>query len=293
MPTLNATVEALVASREWDAATLSRLAFWTDALGAKELSEITPEDVDAALVRLAQRGRLRPRRGQGTEAAGRPLAGSTFNRYISQLQTVYKYARRLRLLPRAHVPPTRGVEKEPEHPDPNRYLRPEEVERLIKVARLLDRRWGRLVALTVLAFHTGLRVGNLMALRWRDVDLERRTIAVTKTKNGRPMVSALSERATAELARLPGKAPEALVFEGRAGRAFNFRSLWAMCCEEAGLPGRNFHQLRHGCGSALASAGVGQAQIMALMGHTTLSASARYMHHSTEDKRQVVDRVFG
>jgi integrase len=227
MATLATTVDALIASREWDAATLARFAFWTDALGAKELADITPDDVDLALVRLAERGPLKPRRGKDTEAAGRPLAGSTVNRYISQLATVYKYARRLRLLPRAHVPPTRGLEKAPEHADPKRYLRLEEVERLVKVACLLDRRWGRLVAMILVAFHTGLRVGNLTQLRWRDVDLEQRTISVMKTKNGQPMISALSDRAAAELAQLPGqKKADALVFEGREGRPFAFRALW-------------------------------------------------------------------
>jgi integrase len=83
------------------------------------------------------------------------------------------------------------------------------------------------------------------------------------------------------------------VFEGKEGRPFGFRALLIKVCREAGLPGRNFHQLRHGCGSALAQAGIGQAQIMAIMGHKTLTASARYMHHSTNDKRQVVDKVFG
>lgn len=293
MPTFAAVVDALVASRELDAASLARLAFWTDTLGGHDLAQITPEEVDAALVRLAERGRLKPRRGKETLAVGAPLAGSTFNRYVSQLQGVYKYARRLRLLPRAHVPPTRGVEKAPEPVDPNRYLRPEEVERLLKVARVLDRTWGRLAALILVAFHTGLRKGNLMALRWRDVDLDARTVTVTKTKNGQPIVAALSERAAAELRKLPGQLDDALVFEGRAGRPHGFRALWVKVCTEAGLPGRNFHQLRHGCGSALATAGVGQAQIMAIMGHRTLTASARYMHQNCSDKLAVVDRVFG
>jgi integrase len=286
-------IDAFMAAAERDAATQSRLAFWADALGDRDLSAITPEDVDLALVKLAERGRLRPRRGKDTEGTGAPLAGSTFNRYISQMQTIYKYARRLRLLPRAHVPPTKGVEKAPEPSDPNRYLRPEEVERLLQLARLLDKTWGKLPALITLAFHTGLRKGNLMDLRWADVDLAGRTVTVAKTKNGRPIVSALTERAAAELARLPGRHPEALVFEGRTGRPFGFRALWVKVCTEAGLPGRNFHQLRHGCGSALATAGVQQAQIMQIMGHRTLTASARYMHSNADDKRQVVDRVFG
>ena len=97
MPTLCAVVDAFVASREHDRATLARLAFWTEVRGTRELSAITPEDVDAALVRLAERGRLVPRRGKETLPAGAPLAGSTFNRYIAQLGSVYRYARRFRL----------------------------------------------------------------------------------------------------------------------------------------------------------------------------------------------------
>lgn len=293
MPTLSVTIDAFVASREFDRGTLARLAFWEESLGSRDLAEITADDVDLALVRLAERGRLVPRRGQATEPAGSPMSGSTYNRYVSQLASVFKYARRLRLLPRAHVPPTRGVEKSPEPADPNRYLRAEEVERILTVTRLLDTRWGKLSALVLVAFHTGLRLGNLMTLRWGDVDLARRTITVLKTKNGRPQVSALSARAADALRNLPGQEPGALVFEGRKGLPFGFRRLWIRVCTEAGLPGRNFHQLRHGCGHAMATAGVNQAAIMAVMGHRTLSASSRYMHANASDKLDVVDRVFG
>lgn len=294
MPTLDTAITAFLASREFDAATISRLDFWADQLGPVELLDITPELVDAALERLAARGRLHPLRGQPTRPAGSPLKGSTLNRYITQLGSIFRYARRLRLLPRGHVPPTRGVEKAPESNDAERYLRREEVERLLAVARLVDQRWGKLPALILVAFHTGLRVGNLQALRWADVDLARRTLSVARTKNGSPLVAALTERAAAELARLPGgRDPDALVFAGPHGRPFHFRRLWSQTCREAGLPGRNFHQLRHGCGSELARQGVGQAQIMAVLGHRTLTASARYMHQSVDDKRQVVDRVFG
>jgi integrase len=291
---MNAVIKAFLAAREFDRATLGRLEFWSDQFGDRELADITADEVDAALVRLAERGRLRPIRGQGAASLGVPLAPATINRYSTQLASLYRYARRLRLLPRAHVPPTKGIEKAPEPPDPERYLRPEEVERIITVARVLDARWGRLPALIITAFHTGLRVGNLLALRWRDVDLDARTVTVAKTKNGRPMIAALSERAVAELKRLPEREPNNYVFASqRTGRPYQFRGLWQRVTTEAGLPGRNFHQLRHGCGSALAQAGVGQAQIMAILGHRTLTASARYMHHSTDDKRAVVERVFG
>ena len=130
MPTLNDTVAAFVAAREYDQATLSRLGFWSDQFADRELTEITPDDVDAALVRLAERGRLRPARNRETVKAGQPLKPSTLNRYISQLGSVYKYARRYRLIPRTFVFPTANIEKAPEPADPERYFRPEEIDRL-------------------------------------------------------------------------------------------------------------------------------------------------------------------
>jgi len=63
---------------------------------------------------------------------------------------------------RAFVSPTHGIERAPERADPERYLRPEEVERLLTVARVLDRSWGKLPALIVVAYHTGLRVGSIL-----------------------------------------------------------------------------------------------------------------------------------
>jgi integrase len=292
MPTLKTVVDGFVCQQEFDNATLGRLAWWVDQLGDKELAEITADEVDAALVRLAERGKLRAGRGLKAEPLGKPLAASTFNRYAAQLASVFKYARRLRLVPRAFVPPTRGVEKAPEDPHHDRYFRPDEVERLAKVARLVDRKWGRLEALIITAYHTGLRKSDVLGLRWRDVDLEARTVSVLKTKNGDPMVSALSQRAAALLNKIPDRKPDALLFPGKKGQPYDIRRLWSKVCAEANITNRTFHSLRHGCGHALAQAGTNQAVIMKIMGHRSFAGSARYMHADASDKRRVVDSVF-
>ena len=250
MPTLKTVVDGFVCQQNFDNATLGRLQFWVDQFGDTELAAITDDDVDAALVRLAERGRLRAGRGLKAERVGKPLAGSTLNRYVAQLGSVFKYTRRLRLLPRAHVPPTRGVEKAPANTDHDRYFRPEEVEKLIQVARLIDRKWGRMESLIVLAYHTGLRKTNLLNLKWRDIDLDERTAAVGKTKNNDPIFSALSQRAVGLLRKLPDKKPSAHVFPGTKGQPYDIRRLWSKVCAEANIHDRTFHSLRHGCGPA-------------------------------------------
>jgi len=284
--------EAFLASREWDQATLSRLAFWTDVLGEKEIAAITPEDIDTALVRLAERGRMKGGK-LATTACGKPIAGSTLNRYVSQAGSVFKYARRVRLLPRAFVPPTRGIERAPEPPDPERYFRADEVARLIAVARVLDKRWGKMVALIVAAYHTGLRVGSILDVRGKDLDLAMGTLAIARTKNGDAIVAGLSTEALAQLKRLPKVSAEERIFGSRSGKSYVYSPLWRRITKEARLEGRVFHELRHGHGHQLARHGVSQQLIMQSMGHRTLTASARYAHANVDDKKAVIARVFG
>lgn len=132
---------------------------------------------------LQKRGKLKAGRGAAREAVptGEPLAGSTINRLISTLAGIFKYARRMRVLPRSHTPPTKGVEKAPEPVDPDKYFRPEEVVRPIKIARVVDQKWGKLPALIMLGFHTDLRVGNLLQLRWQQIDLDSATACMPVT----------------------------------------------------------------------------------------------------------------
>jgi integrase len=293
MQNLKTVVDALVASREFDTGALGRFAWWVSLYGDKPLNEISADDVDAGLLALAERGKMRPVRNAPPVATGKPLSGSTINRFITSLGSVYAFARRNRLLPRSFVAPTRGCERSPERVDPDRYLRPDEVEKLVKIARALDTRWRRMPALILFQFITGIRIGDTMELRWRDVDLAAGTATIWKTKNGDPHVAALTDRVILELARLPGRHPDAWVFANNAGtKPYDHKRLWQKITAVAGLEGRGIHQLRHGCGSALANAGVGQAQIMAVMGHKTLTASARYMHSNVADRKAVVSRVF-
>ena len=269
----------------------SRLHFWVNHLGSVPIDEITPEMVDAGLVALAQRGKLKPLKNKPTLLANKPLSGATIARYFSELAGCFKYARKAKLVARNWIPPTRGADlPEVEEPD-SRYFDAHEVDRLIKEARMHDKHWGRMPALIEVAFCTGLRSGNLKALSWADVDLDAGVVAVDRTKNGDPIHAPLSSKALEELRRLPDR--EGLVFKNRQGNAFYWRKLWDKITVESGFEGYNFHLLRHSCGSAMAKAGVSQANIMNIMGHRTLHASKRYMHLNTSGKAEVIAKVFG
>lgn len=291
--TLKVLIEGYLAAKERPSDVPGRLVFWLDALGDLPITEITPEAVDSAIVRLAERGRLQPRRHSEHAPTGKPLAGATLTRYVSQLAGIFKYARKQRLVPRTWTPPTRGMDLPEPAPIKTSYFTGSDIDRLVKVARMLDTKWRRMPALIQVAFCTGLRAGNLKELRWDHIDLDAGIIRVEKTKNGQPITSVLSTAAKAELASLPGQKAGELVFCNRAGLPYTWRKLWLKITEQAGFEGFNFHLLRHSCGSAMASAGVGQAAIMEAMGHRTLHASRRYLHLNVQARAEIVNRVFG
>jgi integrase len=158
---------------------------------------------------------------------------------------------------------------------------------------VIDRHWSKMTALIVVAYHTGLRVGSILATRGRDLDLKAGTLGVAHTKNGDPIVAGLSSAAIAELKRLPRVGADELVFGNRSGKPFTYSPLWRRICRQARLEGRVFHELRHGFGHRLARESVSQQMLMKCMGHRTLSASARYAHASVQDKKAVIAKVFG
>jgi integrase len=269
----------------------NRLFFWSGQFGSTPIDQITADMVDDALIALTNRGKMQPIRNKVSVGLSQSLSAATIARYFSELAGCFKYAKKQKMVSRTWVPPTRGADL-PEQDDPDtRYFDGGQVANLVKIARMLDIHWGRMTALIEVAFCTGLRSGNLKDLDWSQVDLANGVVTVARTKNGDPIMAPLSSSAKAELEKIPGK--QGLVFAGKQGKAYHWRKLWDKITAEAGFAGYNFHLLRHSCGSAMAKAGVSQANIMSIMGHRSLQASRRYMHLNVAGKQDVVARVFG
>ena len=285
-------VRAYCASTSRPADSLARLSFWIDHFGDREIKDISPDDVDAGLLALRQRGKMVPRRNGPAVSSGKPMADTTLTRYASDLGGVYRYAKLQRLVPRTWTPPTKGLETA-QSPQKLRYISAHDKSRLVALARVLDKRWGKMSALIEVAFSSGWRAGNLEALTWADVDLQEGLIEAANSKTGIPLLTPISSLAVAELRKLPNKNPKSLVFCNKWGAPFHWRKLWDKLTKEAGLDGHNFHLLRHGAASTLAANGASQAQIMAHLGHTTLAASRRYLHLNVADKQALAARVFG
>lgn len=263
----------------------SRLAFWTERYGDKQLAELSPDDVDAALAELE----TVPGKN------GRFKSGPTVNRYRMALQSAIRFAKRKRLLPRGWVSPLQDIPQHKENPGKVRFLTMEEEQRLMDAARLQS--WVLLPLLIRLAIVTGLRRGALLALRWCDVvlDGEAAHVAVQRTKNGDSHVSPITPDLVAEFKRMKRvrSTGDDLIFTGKHhDQAHDFRHGFNEACKLASIEGVTFHTLRHTSCSRLAQAGVDILAIAEHAGHRSLSMTRRYSHLCIKGRANTINHVF-
>lgn len=106
---LTDVAHAYCASTSRPADSFARLRFWIDHFGQRDVKDITPDDVDAGLLALKNRGKMVPRRNAPAVPSGKPMADATLTRYAADLGGLYRYAKRQRLVPRTWTPPTKGL----------------------------------------------------------------------------------------------------------------------------------------------------------------------------------------
>jgi integrase len=204
-----------------------------------------------------------------------------------------------------------------------RTLTPEEAGRLLAAAQ-----GDHLEAFFVTALTTGLRLGELQALQWRNVDLDRRRLRVTATlaavEDGKPVLAPpktsksrrevyLSEIAADALHRhrvrqLEGRLLAAqhwqdndLVFANAFGRALDANNVrersFKRLLETAGLPPMRFHNLRHAAASLLMAEGVPVKVISEMLGHADITVTLKVYAHllptAQEQAAKAMDQLFG
>jgi len=177
-----------------------------------------------------------------------------------------------------------------------------------KIQELLDALPEPSRSLAWLLVLTGLRIGEALALRWRNIDLVRGELRVTQTvydghfdvpKTQRSQRSVpLGPKAVEILtARKPSVTnPEALVFATREGSAFDRHNLTnrqlKSTCKKLGLVGVNWHWLRHANATLLDAVGTPLGTVQALLGHSSPEITREtYLHSIPADARAAVEKV--
>jgi len=151
----------------------------------------------------------------------------------------------------------------------------------------------------------------MLNLRWRDIDFERRTALLNKTKNGEPRTLTFATPAMEELERFRPAAVaniieyrellNQLIFasEKKPDQPFKFRKHWEQALKVAGIEAKDtkeklgfrFHDMRHSAASFLVMDGCSLAEVGEVLGHKSPVTTARYAHISVDHKAELTERT--
>jgi integrase len=266
------------------------------ALGDRPASKITTREINDLLATISATG----------------ASASTVNKYRSAISAVFNHGCKPATFA---LPgnPVSGADKRRE-PSPGAlvFYSPDEIEAIARAFAEGRHRDPAFPAVTEserlarqaedqqdaeiirVAAYAGLRQGELLALRWRDVDFAGSALTVARamsagvestTKSGRVRRVPLADQVAAALDRLSQRnhftAPGELVFGNLLGRPLDgsaLRRRYRRAQQAAEVRPLRFHDLRHTFGSLLAARGVDVVTIQKAMGHSALSTTSRYLH---------------
>ena len=236
-------------------------------------------------------GYLKRKRAQG-------LSGKTVQNHLTFLHGVFAFARRRGWV---SANPVASVDRPRQAGSSRRrirYLQPDEFDAVVRAVP--DDSLGAVEgALYVTAAMTGLRQGELLALRWIDVDWVARRVRVAdnytrgrldspKSREGRSVP--MADRVAGELERLfqrsRWQADDDLVFchpqTGHVLDPSKVRKRFGEALKRAGVRRITFHELRHTFGARLAAAGVPLRAIQEWMGHADAKTTEIYRHYAPD-----------
>lgn len=234
------------------------------AFGAKKLSEINAHAIEEyKILRLAF---VKP---------------STVNREIVLLKHQFNLAI---AWGKATSNPMKGLKLFREENYPERILTRDEITRLL--AACSD--YSRPIVMT--ALHTGMRKGEILGLKWGQVDLENRVITILFSKSGRVRKIPINSVLLEVLKGLKRKATGEYVFtcvrtKAPAGK---IQTAWLTAIRKSGIIRFRFHDLRHNFATHLVASGVDLVTVKELLGHADIKMTMRYAHSAPESKVQAV-----
>jgi integrase len=253
-----------------------------ESFGDERIEDFTPESLE---------------QWKGRFAAQRKLSNRTLQKYLVVLHAIFKRAMKVHRLPRN---PVATVERPrlPRRAGIDVFSR-EEVLALVDAAA--DEQDG---VLYLAAAFTGLRMGELLGLRWEDVDFTQATIRVQRNwsggregtpKSGRgravPLMDEVADKLKVLRRRERFTAEQDIVFCDRLGRHLGYKSLsyrYKVALSAAGVRELRFHDLRHTFGTHAIRA-ADPREVMEWMGHADIQTTQKYL--SYKPRRDAAKRL--
>jgi len=141
------------------------------------------------------------------------------------------------------------------------------------------------------AISTGMRLGELLSLKWNDTNLNDGYILVRDSKNFESRTIPINATLLKALSDLKKHSESEYVFEGRKAMRKSIQRAWTKALKTSGIAHCRFHDLRHSFASRLVMNGVDLVTLSELLGHKSLTMTRRYSHPTPEHKRKAVESL--
>jgi integrase len=190
--------------------------------------------------------------------------------------------------PRKHIKKYREEKRE-------RFLSPAELRRVGEVLREMEEEGIELpssIAAARLLMLTGCRLGEIMTLQWKHVDIAGKALRLPDSKSGAKVVH-LGKPAVEILLKLGRivENPWVIVGAKPGARLTDLQPFWQRVRARAGLKDVRIHDLRHTFASTAVASGQGLPMIGKLLGHTQVQTTARYAHLAADPVKSAADQV--
>jgi integrase len=253
---------------------------WAEKFKGKILREISPLAIE----------KVKRERAESITRRGTTRSPASVNLELAVLSRIFALAVELEV---AATNPCRKVRKLRVDNQRNRYLSADEETRLFM--QLTGRR-KHLAPLVALAIGTGMRRGELLSLRWPDVDFQRGVIHVRVTKTNHDRQVPMSHQVRQLLLEHRKGHTGELVFTSRR-KALKAKGLglvdvkkgFAAALADAGIADFHFHDLRHTFATRVGDAGHNSRTIARLLGHASTAMTDRYTHATDSALRSAVE----
>ena len=266
-------------------------------LGDKPISQVKGKDIQRLYETLAKRG---------NRNTGEGLSSGTVRGIHSMLHEALGAAQQASIIPRN---PTEEIEAPKFSYKPKKVLTDEQLEKFMEIIQK-DAVWYDLFYTELT---TGLRRGELLALQWTDLDVENRTLAVTKQVNrinGELVVSPPKTRNSVRTLALPQQAVDLLIAEHKkhprnpylfpspkTGTMYDpdaFRRTHDKILKAIGAEHIRFHDLRHTFATLSLKSGVDVKTLSGALGHYSAGFTLNtYTHATAQMKQDAADTIGG
>lgn len=240
--------------------------------GGTKLTQITPWHVD----------KYKSKRLKDTSRFRRPISKATINRELACLKKMLTYAVGEKWL---HANPLKGYKLFQERPNKVRVVSNDEFQNVYNYASEF------LKPILVTAYNTGMRRGEILKLRWGNVNLSEDYITVEDSKNGESRHIPMNKHLKVTLKSVKSYSTSDYVFSRSGEPPKCFKTAFDRAVTRSGVVRFTFHDLRHTFASNLVMKGVDIVTVQELLGHKTIAMTKRYSHPSPEHKKQAVNKL--